>query len=99
MSKEEFLRYCKICGISSFDRPLRVYTDLDCRIFVCLCHDCEVKVLAKTGGELPLESLNRLGGGFVEWEEWEWEKAAECCGMSAQEQFDLCRGISLLSQL
>lgn len=97
MSKEEFLRYCKICGISSFDRPLRVYTDLDCRIFVCLCHDCEVKVLAKTGGEIPLGSLSKLGGGFIE--EWEWEEGTECGCLSAQEQFDLCRGISLLSQL
>ncbi len=96
--KPEFLRSCKICGSSNFEKPLRAYSDGS--VWIYLCHDCEAKVLAKTGGEIPLESLNKLGGVLLE--EWEWEEReerTECCGMLAQEQFDLCRGISLLSQL
>gem|GEM_PF-1412199 len=69
--RERPLRHCRVCGVSNREEPLSVYSDLNNTKWVYLCRECEVKVLAKTGGEIPLESLGKLGGGFIE--EWEWE--------------------------
>jgi hypothetical protein len=70
--KAKLLRYCKICGSSNFDGPLRAYSDGSGKLWIYLCYECEAKVLRLTGGEIPLESLSKLGGGFIE--EWEWEE-------------------------
>jgi hypothetical protein len=96
--KPEFLRFCRICAISNHDKPLRVYTDLESKIWVYLCYECENKVLRLTGGEIPI-NLAKLGGDMVEWEWEEREETAECGCLLTKEQFDLGGCVSLLLEL
>jgi len=67
--KGRSLRHCQICGVTNEERPLRFYSNIDDTVWIYLCHDCETKVLVKTGGEIPLESLKNLGGDLFGREE------------------------------
>ena len=45
---------CMICGVSSKEKPLIVYANEDFTKWLYLCKECYERLIARTGGIIPL---------------------------------------------
>ncbi len=47
-------KHCRICGVSSEEKPLIVYANEDFSKWLYLCRQCHDRLIARTGGIIPL---------------------------------------------